>query len=349
MWRSSLLVSVALAIGACDLSTPLDIETPPFEPSVSMRAVLSAGEPPRVRVGVSRDPFGPVGDAQTSVASAPTHLDARVTLLRDGQPVEVLEARSQTCYRSQRRTCNATTGEWEVEREEAFECGFFTGQERIRAGVTYTIRAEVPGAPDATATVTVPEPPQVSLHEEASPDADTRRLRFRLLDGANARYGLALFREYDAYDTTVCAVGGERDTTLELSQPRRYLSHFSTREAVLRAHTQEAVDFFQFVTFSDETFRGQEASFVIETEVAGRTQVRPTGRLTIQVSALSPLLFDAHQVTATAVEENPFAEPLSLPTNVEGGFGRVGAVAVSEASVEAPGLARPPRPTATRR
>jgi len=41
-------------------------------------------------------------------------------------------------------------------------------------------------------------------------------------------------------------------------------------------------------------------------------------------------LYDAYQITNFELDDNPFAEPADLPLNVEGGYGRVGAVATTE-------------------
>ena len=55
-----------------------------------------------------------------------------------------------------------------------------------------------------------------------------------------------------------------------------------------------------------------------------------TGAIRVQVTAMTAELYDAYQITNFEVDVNPFAEPADLPINVLGGYGRVGAVAVTE-------------------
>ena len=43
-----------LVLAGCDLSSSLDIETPPYEAGVVARSVLAAGQPAQVRHRVSR-------------------------------------------------------------------------------------------------------------------------------------------------------------------------------------------------------------------------------------------------------------------------------------------------------
>ena len=335
------LSSVVLlaVLPACDFTTPLEIEAPAHEPRLAIRATLSAGQPASVRLSLSRDPFAPTHDEREpgDLAQTPTETGAEVSLWREGELVEVLAVRERTCYRTQRTTCDEDTGINRTERADPFPCGHYRGSVPIEAGATYTIRAEGGETPTVEATATLPDLPTIWVSEEPGPDAETRRLRIRLRDraGLGEAYGISLHREYDAFDTSFCAVGGRRDTTIELLTPSRYLTAFQAQDSLLRASTFGGLYRNHFVTVADDTFDGQDAEFVIETGVRGSSPVRATGRLTVQVASLSPLFYEAHRITTGSVEEGAaFAEPLSLPTNVEGGYGRVGAVAPSEASVE---------------
>jgi len=335
--RARLAAFALLAAAGCDFTPALDIETPPFEPAVVMRAVLLAGRPATVRLSVSGDPYAaPVADVDRIPSATPA--GAVVTLLRDGRPVETLTARPQTCHVSIRSTCNAQTGRVDTEATGPYECGAFGGAVAIEPGATYTVRAEVPGLPVAEATVTVPLVPELVAAEEAG-DAETRRFRVRVRDlpGAGTRFGLTLFREFGAYTASVCRVGGPRDTLFTTGgAPSRYQTRFATGDPLLLADAREPAASLPFATFSDATFEGGEAALSIQTDAVGTSNVVPTGGFHVQVAALSPTLYEAYQASSvTFGEENPFAEPSDLPGNVVGGYGLVGAVSFAEAPLPA--------------
>ncbi len=333
--RSLLTAAVLLAAvaGGCDFTPTLDIETPAYTPALAVRSVLAAGQTPTVRVSVSRDPYGPQptdGDPPPSV----TPEGITVTLLRDGAVVETLTRRAQTCYGFQTSTCNAQTGRTDQERRDPYDCSAFVGQRPIEAGATYTVQAELDGYPTATATVTVPLRPAITVDGGPGADAEHRRVGVDLTDlpGAGSRYSLALSREFSSYTTSVCRVGGPRDTTITLSSPWTGGAQFTTTDPTLLAAAREPSGVLSFVTFSDATFEGGAYRFSVETP-AQAGNVVSTGRFVVQVAALSPELYDAYQLTTFALgDENPFAEPVNLPSNVVGGYGRVGAAAITEAT-----------------
>ena len=334
--RSACVLLAAALWAGCDFTPAIDVATPAFEPAVVVRSVLAAGRPATVRLSVSGDPY--VVPDENRLPSA-TPAGATVTLLRDGRVVEMLGVRPQTCYATQRSTCNAETGRTDTETSGPYDCGAFVGTVPVEPGATYTIRAAVPGLPAAEATVTVPAPPEVRVTEEPG-DAATRRLSVRLSDvaGPGTRYALSFFREYGAFSTQVCRRGGPRDTVVVLGQPFRYQDRFATSDPVLLADADPAATLF-FATFSDATFDAGEALLTFRADAAGsNTSVVETGGLVVQIAVLSPGLSDAYR-TATALfgDAAPFAEPADLPGNVDGGYGLVGAAALGDVSV-------PPRP-----
>ncbi len=324
---SALLVVLGLA--GCDFSTSLDIETPPYQPGVVVRSVLEAGGVARVRLSVSRDPYQ-VDPAGAGLAARPSRVDGRVVLLRDGAEVEELEVSEQTCYQASAVSCNAGTGQNERTDVGPFECGSYRGRVRLEAGATYTVRAEVPGLAPAHATVTVPAAPTIEAVEDAGADG-LRRFRVRLSDppGPGHRYGLTIYREFDRTTQAQCRVGGRVDTLVVFDRPRAYRSDFSTTDPVLVTGAREAGSSIHFVTFPDDSFDGRTRDFAIEATPRG-SHPGDTGAVTVQVTSMTAELFDAYQITNFELDENPFAEPTDLPLNVFGGYGRVGAVAVTE-------------------
>ena len=324
------LLVLAVLSSACDLSAGLDIETPEHEAAVVVRSVLEAGGAVRVRVTTSRDPYGPQPEAG-AIVYTPSRMDGRVTVVGpDGE--EVLETRPQTCYRVNQSTCNAETGQTVRTRAEPYECGVYQGRAPAEPGQTYTLRVELPGLETAEATVTVPHPPEVVASEQAS--SPRRRFRFSLADppGRGDRYALTIFREVDQSRRSVCRVGGTRDTVVALTTPAAYRSRFDTTDPVLVAAARGAAA-IPFMTFPDDAFDGQTRVFDIEAALDGEREF-DTGAVRIQVSSISPVLYDAFQILNFNVDTNPFAEPQNLPLNVNSGFGRVGAVAVTEVRVE---------------
>lgn len=332
--RRALLFALlaASASAGCDVTPAIDIETPAFAPAIVLRAVLAAGRTPTVRLTLSGDPALTLPDGRTASA---TPAGAVVTLFRDGIPVETLAPRRQTCYASQRSTCNPETGRTDSETTGPYDCSAFGGTLPIVAGAAYTVRAEVPGLPPAEARVAVPLPAEVAA-EDAPGSGDPRRLSVRVRDvpGAGTRFGVALFRTFSAYTTQVCRVGGPRDTLVTLASPWNFQGRFATSDPLLLADARLPAASYPFVTFSDATFDGGEATFTLTADPAMPGNVVPADGYTVQVSVLSASLYEAYQTAAVLFgEDTPFAEPTDLPGNVVGGFGLVGAVAVTEADV----------------
>lgn len=325
------LLAAAL-LGACDFTPTLDIDTPEHEARTVLRAILAADSVAVVRVGRSWDPYE--GRPVSSYGQRPETPTARVTLLRDGQPVETLAIRSETCE-------DYSRGNPYTDGPRTYECGPYAGSVPVEAGGTYTIRAEVEGLPVAEGTVTVPLRPDVSVEEEAVGADEARRFRIRLRDAAGKgdRYGLSLFSSRIGFRSTECDGDGVcRDTSGVFEADGRYPLSFETSDPVLLAAAREIPgEGIEFVTVTDETFDGREWAFSIVADPRGRyVKGVADGPLAVQLAALSTEIFDAYQISHFSLgDDNPFAEPANLPSNVEGGYGIVGAVAVVEVAVPA--------------
>lgn len=330
-------VGLAVLLFGCDSSSSVDIKTPGFAPAAVLRAVLAADRVPTVRVTVSRDPYG--APAEPGVAP-PTPAGAVVSVWRDGVRVETLAHQPQTCYRSVQTSCNAETGRTETDTSGPYDCGAFRGTVPIVPGATYTVRAEVPGLPSANATVAVPVAAALAVADGVAPDPDTRSLGVTVTDvpGPDSRFGLIVLREYDRFSTSICRRGGLRDTTIVLvGTAYRYQDRFGTADPVLLADATDLPGDIALATFRDATFRDGRHEARLTLNRQPRADVGGTGRLTVQLAVLSTGLYDAYRVAGVALAaDNPFTEPADLPSNVVGGYGRVEAVALSEATVEAP-------------
>ncbi|MAQ93169.1 MAG: hypothetical protein CMM84_06550 [Rhodothermaceae bacterium] len=310
------------AVGGCDFTPALDIDTPAYEPGLVLRAVLAADSTVSLRVTESRDPYG----GRLYLGPTAPSADATVTLLRDGQPVETLVLRPDVCDDYSRPP--GPDG-----FPPTFPCGPYQGTTRMEAGATYTFRVDAAGYPTATATVTIPRRPTLTATQEG--DGADRRFRVRLTDpaGLGDLYGLSLLRDYTYTSTVTC----DPDTgeCTEMTETTRLLNSFTTSDPVLLSASVEIDGNITFVVFQDQTFDGQEKTFTM----ARDDRYGPGdayGAETVQVAALSGDVYDAYRIEYfSGGDENPFAEPINLPSNVVGGYGLVGAVTLAEVTFEA--------------
>ena len=331
-------LALLVAVAGCDFTPALDIDLPDHEPGTVINALLAADSVAVVRVGVSTDPY--VFDPSSYHEGFVTNPDAVVTLLRDGQPVERLRIRSRRCDRYDRETGQPVP----------FECGPFVGAVPLQAGGRYTVRAEQPGLPVAEGTVTLPLRPALAVTEAAAASDGDRRFRVRVADpaGRGNRYGVALILGPIRQTGQVC----ERtepftcsDTTYVFRQP---IFFSSSDPAIVAAAREFDLDdtFFRFVSVTDDSFDGQTWAFSMTSTDQygygfGDEGEEGGAPLTVQIAALSGDVFDAYQIATFGGqgEENPFVEPINLPSNVTGGYGLVGGLAIAEVTFQ-------PRPLA---
>ena len=326
------LVAALAPLAGCDFEPALDIDLPEHTPATVINAVLAADSVAVVRLDVSTDPYV-LGDGRPGRAVE----GATVTLLRDGRPVEPLALQSRRCG----------TADGRPDGPGGTECGPFVGTVPVEAGGRYTVRAEVPGLPTAEGTVTIPRRPVVTAEEVGATGQGRRQLRVRVQDpaGRGDRYGLSLLQGGRRQTFPICDRQTEpptcRDTTVV--EPRRPVA-FSSADPVLLA-AERSLDLgdntFGFVTVTDASFDGRTWAFTM-TEVPsfyyGRGRPSDGYALTVQVAALSGDVYDAHQILTFGGQdtENPFIEPVNLPSNVTGGYGLVGGIALAEVTFAAP-------------
>ncbi|HEX8385859.1 MAG TPA: DUF4249 domain-containing protein [Rubricoccaceae bacterium] len=328
--RTLPLFVLGLAVLAgCDFSPTLDIGTPAFEPALTVNTVLFADSTVRVRVTRARDPYTTQPTLQNGRLGFATVTDARVTLSRDGAP-EVLAFESRQCLDGY---------DYQTQQEVFVECGFYVTGTPVVGGATYALRAEAPGLPPAEATVRVPArvPATASMVPGTPIDGQpTNRitLRFRDPAGPDDLYGVDALLAGTVVGTQVCDYRGCRDTTYV--QAYRTQTSFTTADPILLAGLRGIPGGSNVATFTDDLFDGQERAFTIEARAyyyAGEVDVRRIVRLL----ALDRTLVDAYlQAEFSLGQDNPFQEPFDLPSNVRGGYGLVGAAAVTEVDLGAP-------------
>ena len=329
------LAAAGLALVAgCDFTPTLDIETPTYEPGLVVRSMLVADSAAVVWVDESWDPYEGRPRDRGGRPETPAGLfAAEVVLLRGGAEVERLTARRDRCVDLSQPTPEPGA---EIQR---FPCGPFVGTARIEAGATYTLRVTAAGLPAAEATVTVPLRPAVEVTDVTTASDPRGRFQIRLADGPGPgdRYGLTLYNGSNSQTVrgTVCENGVCRDTVYTVPTRGRFPVSFDTSDPVLLASSREvAGSGVSFASFTDETFNGRLRTFTIAP--SGRYDFGPgDGQVfVVQVAALSGDVYDVYQIEQfDGGEDNPFAEPINRPSNVRGGYGLVGGLALSETAV----------------
>lgn len=321
MMRSLLLLALLAGASACDFAPALNIETPPFEPALTVNTLLFADSTVSVRVTEALDPYATRATGNTFV---PSVSDAVVTLQRAGGPVETLRYDAQQCNTGFIPETNQILTD---------ECGLYVSSTPVVAGAVYTLRAQAPGLPAVEATATVPARIGASATVAPGPSSDgleTQRVTLRFQDPPGATsYGLdVLRRERTVYDTQVCGPGGCRDTTYTVDFVNQ--TAFVTTDAILLAGLRGLPGNASFVTFTDRLFADQARSFVLDALVYEINPASTERRILRLISFDGPLVQAYEQSYFSLGDENPFQEPVDPVSNVRGGFGLVGAAAVTE-------------------
>lgn len=327
MLRLALLAGLAALVAGCDFTPTLDIPTPAFDGGMTVNAVLFADSTVEVRVTRARDPYA----TQTggSGGTFETVADAVLTLSRDGGPPEALRFASRACEFGY----NPATG-----LPTVGECGTYVSAMRIAAGSAYTLRAEAPGLPTAEARVRVPARPAVVGAVVPGPTREnlpTDRVTLRLRDapGAGQWYGIDVAESFEYVGSNqTCTPSGCRDTTY--TQRFSGQNSFTTTDAVLLAALRGIPGTTNFVTFSDALFDGQERAFTIEAlRYTGGNNARNPNRRARLIAFDRPLVAAYEQAYFSLGEGNPFVEPQDAVSNVVGGYGLVGAAAITEVAL----------------
>ncbi|MGB3545059.1 DUF4249 domain-containing protein [Rubrivirga sp.] len=341
----ALLVAVlAGTLGACDFSPTYDVPLPEFEPSLTINGVLAADSTVEVRVTTTRDRY--LSPHSASRGFEPSDLFT----VPDGAVVELLvDGASAGDLRLEPRLCNSDDRFNDPNPMPEARCGAFVSDVVVEPGRTYAVRASAPGFPPAEASVTVPD--RVPVRAEVSPPVEVRipgwirvdrdvSVTLQDLSGAGDRYALmavsgpwSYTRERRICDSpeTPC-----RDTTWTVNVPQTQFSYRTTDPVLLTAARTIPTNGINFVTFTDEVFDGAERTFEITVGNLvnpDRDDEGPTLEA-VWVVAVDDATFGAYQVAwfgyPAGDDFNPFQEPLNLPSNVEGGYGVLGAVTVNE-------------------
>jgi hypothetical protein len=304
-WRAlggALVLTLALLPG-CDFQRTVDVPAPAHDPTLVLNGEMVAGAPWRLDVSRSVGAFEPTDVGDTSV----TVTDATVTVSRGDEQLGRLRLDSTEQYSTRRF--------------------------RPEPGARYTVRVSAPDLETVEATDRVPQLPPVRLASESIEEIDgyyNRELRLTIDDPEDtSNYYHILLRKRKFY----------RDST-ESGGTRIYRSE---KDETFRTRDRSIIDEMERLIEESNVYRGREATFTDVlfggTEHTIRLLVRDNlvplapgeeGHVRTEYLLLvSALSTDAYQYARTKrlferTDENPFAEPVRVFSNVEGGYGIVG-------------------------
>ena len=335
-----LLLPALLALAACDFTPTLDVPLPEFGPALTINGVLAADSTVEVRVTTAADPYGRYRRDAFDVPEG-----AAVMLLRDGAAVGPLRLASERCEDHSRLASPDAP-------PPTYECGSFVSDVVVEAGRTYTVRASAPDFPDAEATVTVPA--RVPVTATAGPTAesplpnDGRRFdtdltaTFRDPPGPGERYGLLVIGEPYSLQSGVTECSDDVCTFVpDSTETAYYVANpavgYTTTDPVLLAGARAVPSTgISFISFSDETFDGERRTLALRAQQFWYPSYTrdgpPRPPVAVWLVAADATTFGAYQIAwFSGGVDNPFAEPVDLPSNVVGGYGLLGAVTINEA------------------
>ena len=140
---------------------------------------------------------------------------------------------------------------------------------------------------------------------------------------------------------TECDYRTDPPTCTDRTVTYRAPDRFTSSDPVILAAARD-VEFgdasYRFVSVTDNSFDGQTWDFTIRRAGGYEYAYSSDNTLTVQVAALSGDVYDAYQIASFGGQgdENPFVEPVNVPSNVVGGYGLVGAVALAEVTFAGP-------------
>lgn len=296
------LLAMALGTGGCDFQRTVDVESPGHEPNLVLNGEIASGSYWRLDVSRSLGAFEPGRPSDSTL----TVTDATVSVFEEGNRQGQLRLDSLNQYS--------------------------TRQFVPEPGRQYTVRVSTPDLGTAEATDRVPPMPPMRLETEKvgglEPSNYSRALQLTIDDPSNTEnyYHIRLqkngyFRDGTSIDTT-----GVTDV------------RFQTRNRPILDEMDQVLEndgqyyYGRDATFTDVLFGGTrhtvrllvgDSQGIYPSPVEGNGY--PRLKYILYVSVLSE---DAYQFNRTKrifeqANDNPFAEPVDIHSNVEDGYGVV--------------------------
>lgn len=302
------VLSTAL-LTACETSFETDLPT--HEPVLVVNGLFAADSTWAVHITKT----APRGHLRTD---DPVE-DAHIEILRGGQVIERLRPFKQ----------NIGTP------HESFSDVYFSPTGRPEEGGTYMLRIAAPGFPPAEAVAFVPQSVPVAVKdvEITWEDGDARlaeiSLQFSDPPSVANYYLLKLWEEVTFADST--------------RQSRTNPRSFRSTDPLLlgddydRVLAGEREPYYPRAVFSDRTIDGRTREVLIRTHL-NKAREGTTRQAYVQLMSLSEDYY-RYLVSRRPLEEdfdleNPFAEPIQLYGNVEGGLGIFAGSSISTAVIE---------------
>jgi len=305
---SAFLILVLTIAGGCDFQRTVEIDGPDHSPKLVVNSEIRPGQPWRVDVSKSIGAFqsGEPEDSTSTVS------DATVTVYQNDQRQGTLSLDSRRQYSTQRFT--------------------------PKRGTEYTVRVTAPDLGTVEATDRVPHMPPAQLGAQEIEGRDTnfdRALQLTINDPADTTnyYHIALQQNGYYRDSTSIDTTGVSDVRFQ-TRDRSIINEMSGEFELGEQNSYQGRE----ATFRDPLFNGTQQR--IELRVFDRVYFSNRDEARIEyVLYLSAVSKDLYQFLRTrrlhdGTEENPFAEPVEVHSNVEGGYGIVGARVVDTLRVE---------------
>ena len=321
-----LLLPLALLLGACESST--DLPEPPHTPQVALLYSLSNQDTSQVDGTLLRS-------RQLFVSASQRVFDPRYPEGRADATVEITDAAGTVVERLAPTTYADANNDPQQSRRYQYGPGYYVPTLGLvgQPGATYTLRASVPGLPPATSTVRLPAVPVIKSATFTERSRESARVsgRFSLTladDPAVANYYLVYVRavdargRYDAYGNGYLSTDDDNNDLgievggFQLSQPTGYGRYGSEPYPDTNVNGQE-------FTLSTDCSYYDYAAFCPDPATCTTPAV---ACLEVRVSSITADAYRFYQSQKQYGEnrDNPFAEPVSLLSNVSPGYGLFG-------------------------
>ncbi|MFB6231376.1 MAG: DUF4249 domain-containing protein [Salinibacter sp.] len=288
-----LLGGLVATLWGCDLQRTVDVKDPKHESVLVVNSEVKAGRPWRVDVSRSVGAFE-AGNPQDSTR---TVTDATVTVLHNG----------------------TTLGQLPLDSLDQYSTRQFTP----KPGERYTVHVQAPTLPSVRATDRVPRMPPLRLASEPAEQGVqdyNRVLRLTIDDPSttNNYYHVALKKRQFIRDSTGIS-SFTYETQFQTRNPS-VLNEMDGDLAETNAYTGNTA------VFTDALFDGTEQVIAlrVQDELYGDT-IRVEYVLFVSALSENAYRFSHTKRLYKRTRDNPFAEPVDVHSNVEGGYGIVAA------------------------
>jgi len=300
------VLALLFTVGACDFQRTVDLQAPRHESQLVVNGEIVPGALWRVDVSRSVGAFQP----STPSDSTFTVSDATVTVFQEGTRQGPLPLDSLNQYSTRQ----------------------FTPE----TGRQYTVQVSAPELDTVTATDRVPHMPPVQLSaDETQPENDyyNRDIRLTIIDPPDTEnyYHIRLQKKGYRKDSTSVDTLGLTDVRFrtrnrsiidEMGQVLEEANAYQGREATFRDVLFDGTEHTIALQGGGEKDLG---GFYLPDKEEGDGYPRVKYFLYVSVLSEDAYRFDHTKRLFQRTEENPFAEPVDVHSNVNGGYGTVAA------------------------